>query len=69
MQIYFDAADRARNHPDVEDVLHIGEDENGLFHEPNWTLDKLMLSVGDNMRLSMRSAFDDVKTACATGGV
>lgn len=32
-------------------------------------IDKVRASVGDSVRLSVHSAFDDVKTACVRGGI
>lgn len=66
---YFDWFDGPRRDPDVNDALHIEDDEDGLFNGPNWAINELRPSVSDNSRLSVRSAFHDVKLACATGGI
>lgn len=55
--------------PDVEYVLHIKDDEHGLLDDSDKMLDKLWPSVCPNVRLSLRSAFDDVKTTFASGGI
>lgn len=63
---HFGSVDGVQLHPDVEDVLHIEDDEDGLFDEPDWTLDGFQPSVSDNLSLSMRSTFDDMKMVCCT---
>lgn len=52
----------------MEYVWPIEEDEDRLFKMPHWTLDKLQPSFGNNVRLSVRSVFDDIKTTFAAGG-
>lgn len=64
-----DSADSARRNALVKGVTQVEDHEDWLFYEPYCTLDELRLSASDNMRLRVHSAFDDVREACAVGGI
>lgn len=66
---YYESVDGKRRDPDVEDIPYIQGGEEGLLEEPDGTLYELQPSFSGNVRLIMRSAFDDFKTACAVGGI
>lgn len=58
-----------QRHPNVEEILQIEDEKEGLFDEPDWTLEELQPSVSDNRKLSVRSALDDIDTTYAAGGI
>lgn len=62
---YFYLADDMRLDPDVENVSHNEEYGDRFFDELDWTLDELQLSISEEVRLCVPSAFDDVKMPCA----
>lgn len=64
-----DSVDGRKSCSDLEDGFVFEDDRDTLFGAPDWTLDELQPSVCGNVRFSERSAFDDVKTACAAGSI
>lgn len=55
--------------PDVDDILHIADNEDRIFDEPDWMLDKLHPSGSEKVRLGVRSAVEGAKTAGAVSGI
>lgn len=51
------------------DALTVGGDGEQLFHNPDWKPTKLQTSFNESLRLSVRSALDEVKVACVTGSI
>lgn len=66
---YSKSVDGSWCNPNVEDIWHIKDDVDGLFHEPDWTLDAMWAVIRENVRISVWSAFDSIKTAYAAGGI
>lgn len=66
---YFKLIDGGQESAGVMDVGTVGADGDELVDEHGWTLEGLQPSVDDNIRLIVRSAFDDAKAAYVTGNI
>lgn len=66
---YFQWANSVRQDPDVEDFQYTKDNEGQIYVEPKWMIEELRPSFKYNERLSVRSAFDVLKTACDAGGI
>lgn len=67
VQACFDLVDSMQQGTDLVDVLTVGGDGGDLFDDPDWMLEELQPSVNDNVRLSIRLVFDEVKDTCFAG--
>lgn len=65
---YFESTDSKRRDINVGNVQQMENDGDGLFEAPDWMLDNLSFSIGDNVRLNVQLAFGDVNAAYAAGG-
>lgn len=65
---YFESFDGARRRL-VQDVSWVEDDEDEKVDEPGGKLEELRTSVSNNMRLILRSVFDNVKAASAASSM
>lgn len=66
---YSKSVDSVQHGLRAKEVRYVEDDGDKLLNKPTWTLDELWPSVSDSLRLSVRSAFYDIRTAFAARGI